>query len=278
MRIWKTLTCLLVVGIMLGCFGLQQVLAQNEDLTTRSNQLVAESQNNLDTAKFALEEISNDKMEMQEQLEAAREAGDQEAVSQLQAQLNAVNSQLEQATQLVEQIEAQHSQVMNLLAQAENAASQDQAQATLAAVEAISSSSSLLAASAQNTLEAAIQFQQGAVQQGQASASRAASLQESADNAQDDIQAVLSNLNNGDFDQVNTQAQTIVQNNLAAAESGGDVVAGGPGSGSDTGGTGAGGVTGGGTGAGLGGGPGIDVSAPQAAPSSDNLDDASPAG
>ncbi len=247
--------CLVVLWLLLGVVFIQTAFAQ-EDLTTRGNQAISDSQNNLDAAQMALDEIQATQDGLETALQEATEAGNEEEMAALQSRLDEVNSQLAQAGDNLAEIQSNHDQVMDLVSQAEAAGSEEEAEAILASAEAINSQSELFSLSVQSSLEAALQFEAGNMEDGQDMASQANGLLDSAVGSQGQIDTVLQNLEQGNYTQVVTLAGQTVADNTTAAGTATGIVAGGPG----------------------GPPPGPEIGDTTRTPDSDDLTEASPAG
>lgn len=222
----------IVIGLLLACcicwgLTLQSALAQDEgDLETQLNQVVAQSQNQVETAQIALEEAQAAKERLADQL--ATLAEDDPNRETLEAALQEAETQVAQAGAAFEQVQSSHNQVMTLADQAGSAASETETEAVLAAAEAASATGNVYALSVQTSLEAVVTFETGDLETGQTLAQQAESLEQSGVESQGALQGTLADLDQGNYDQVIESSQTIVTAGNQAADTAGQTVAGGP--------------------------------------------------
>ena len=227
MRFVKTSSWLLLVCLMLGAMVLQPALAQEGDLETRRSQVIAQSQNQLDTAQVALEEAQDARDRLAGRLETTGEDDPQREA--IEAALIAAEAAVQQAESAFEQVKSSHSQVMDLADQAGSAASDTEAEAALALAEAAASNGEIFSTSLSNSLEAVIQFEAGNQAAGQELAALAQSSMEAGQASQDSLQLGMNNLDQNNFSAASEAAELVLAQNQATTTQTGTQVAGGPG-------------------------------------------------
>ncbi|MCF8037807.1 MAG: hypothetical protein K9K79_00680 [Desulfohalobiaceae bacterium] len=226
MRFVKSSSWLLLVCLILGAM-LQPALAQEEDLELRRSQVIAQSQNQLDTAQIALEEAQAAKERLAGRLETTGENDPQREA--LEAALVAAEAAVQQAESAFEQVQSSHNQVLTLADQAGSAASDTEAEAALALAEAAASNGEIFSTSLSYSLEAVVQFEAGNQAAGQELAALAQSSMKAGQASQDSLQLGMNNLDQNNFPAASEAAEQVLAQNQATTSQIGTQVAGGPG-------------------------------------------------